>query len=326
MGEGKGGKRRFAVAEIELEFCSTSDPRYVQIRIDHYIKSLDNANVILNSDGTGTLVGQSVLLDAREREAKGAKVFGERGQQATFLVWYKGELAGVISGGGAVKCTRTRNEFFGVPMKLPKTGEPTWINGIVDNSVYCLINREKGLFGKVLSAWEKIIPFVWQDLYGIPVYGFETFIEPDEAVGRGRGVGYLDTGWKFVGVTAGKAVSHPKGTGMSQVVAGKSTRVYGDTIPKNVFCKWRKGFSTPIWCLYESSWKATTPEEKRIAREKTASRKRLMGARCFVVDKVRVSIGGVVRDAREEFKAWRTANPEPAAMSVARSTKAAMAT
>jgi|SRR5208282_947485 len=277
------------IPSLYLEFVSAGDPRFTEIRATHYIASFS--------------LEEQKCFTAKERTGLGLK-FGDRGQQVHFLIWYNGKIAGIISGGGAVKCTAARDKFFGITKEMrTKERMSRWMNGIVDNTIYCLINHEKGLFGRVLSMWEKAVAIVWQDIYGFPVYGYETFIEPDPTVGRGDGRGYLDTGWEYVGKTAGKAVGHPQGTGMNQV-DGKSTRKYGNTTPKNTFCKWRKGRDRVIEGEYASSWKGKTPEEKRIAKHKTQIRKSYLGRKLWTVGDV-VIVDGEMRQPLADFMIWQ---------------------
>jgi hypothetical protein len=291
---------------LYLEFVSSGDPRFAQVRATHYIASLKP-----DEDKNGRAIPNSgVVLTAKQRKQQGLK-FGDRGQQVHFLIWYNGEIAGIISGGGAVKCTAARDKFFGVDNKEMRRKDRIgrWMNGIVDNTVYCLTNHEKGLFGRVLSMWEKAITVVWQDIYGFPVYGFETFIEPDPTVGRGDGRGYIDTGWKFVGMTAGKAVGHPQGTGMNQILdeetgKKKSSRVYASTKPKGTFCKWRRGFTKVVEGEYASSWKGDTPEEKYIAKRKTGIRKLYLGKKLWTAGDV-VLVDGEMRQPWADFLIWQ---------------------
>jgi hypothetical protein len=120
---------------------------------------------------------------------------GTHGQQVHFLVWYKGELAGIISGGGAVYACAPRNSFFG----MTKDNTQKVINGLVDNTLFrltCHIDKiecvhdaedtkkrkcknpdhDHNIGSRILSLWEKAVAIVWKDLYGAEVYGFETFI------------------------------------------------------------------------------------------------------------------------------------------------------
>ena len=67
----------FKFPELVFEFCSRSDLQYTKFRDEHYV---DNR--------------------------------GARGQQAHFLIWYKGTLAGVISGGSAALAVAARDAFL----------------------------------------------------------------------------------------------------------------------------------------------------------------------------------------------------------------------
>ena len=272
---------------LHLEFCSSADPRFVKIRREHYIESYS--------------LEEQKCLSAKEREAKGLK-FGDRGQQIHFLIWYRGELAGIISGGSAVKSLTIRDDFFQYDSAKRKEANK-WINSLVDNTVYCLTNHEKGLFGRVLSLWEKACAVAWLDIYGVPVVGFETFIDPTKVTSGGSGLGYQSTGWTFLGISKGRAVAHPKHTGMNQV-NGKSTRQYGETTPKHVFGKWARGFTQLVRADYASSWKASTPAEKAIAKQKSETRKRLLGATFEESSREAIRVNGQTRNLRADFLIW----------------------
>lgn len=247
--------------ELYLEFCSAGDPRYCDIRKDHYVVKK-----------------------------------GSHGQQVHFLVWYKGELAGIISGGSAVYACAPRNVFFG----MTKESTQKVINGIVDNTVFRLVNHEKNLGSRVLSLWEKTVAAVWRDLYGAEVYGFETFIVREglmqENVHEGvhevvliedpegnirRGNLYRASNWEYCGETSGSAKGHD-GVGLTGGrVGGKGCFLRKKVPKKDVYCKWAKGHSAAIEFEYKSSWKAATkegtPEEKAIAKEKSLKRKTYLG-------------------------------------------------
>ena len=92
--------------DLYLEFCSSGDPRYEAIRKDHYVVHK-----------------------------------GCHGQQIHFLIWYKGALAGIISGGSPVFAVAARDSFF----KITKENRTKVINGIVDNVVFRLVNHERNL-------------------------------------------------------------------------------------------------------------------------------------------------------------------------------------
>jgi len=240
--------------ELCLEFCSAGDPRYTLIRKDHYVVKK-----------------------------------GNHGQQVHFLVWYQGEIAGIISGGGPVYACAPRNNFF----KMTKGNTQKVINGIVDNTVFRLVNHEKNLGSRVLSLWEKTVAIVWKNLYGAEVYGFETFIvregllrevnihevvlvaDPEGNIRRGNL--YRASNWTYCGETSGSSKGHD-GVGLTGGrVGGKGCFLRKKTPKKDVYCKWAQGHSEPIEFEYKSSWKAATkegtPEEKAIAKEKSLKRK-----------------------------------------------------
>ena len=247
--------------ELCLEFCSAGDPRYCDIRKDHYVVKK-----------------------------------GNHGQQVHFLVWYKGELAGIISGGGAVYACAPRNNFFG----MTKDNTQKVINGVVDNTVFRLVNHEKNLGSRVLSLWEKTVAVVWKDLYGAEVYGFETFIvreglmqevkedgvhevilvpDPEGVVRRGNL--YKASNWLYCGETSGSAKGHD-GVGLTGGrEGGKGCFLRKKTPKKDVYCKWAQLHKVAIEFEYKSSWKAATkegtPEEKAIAKEKSLKRKTYLG-------------------------------------------------
>lgn len=218
------------IPDILLEFCSREDPRYKAVRDEHYV------------------------------ENKGA-----HGQQVHFLVWYKRNLVGVISGGASAWAVKPRDTFFGIT----KANRKRCLNGIVDNTVFRLITNQKhlGLGAQIVAIWRKVVSYIWEYLYGVKVYGFETFVVETETR---KGTLYKGDGWTLVGTTAGSAKSHSG-------LASRSTRTVVD--PKLVFCKWRDDFSTALEFGYTSSWRGKTPEERRRA-------KTIAGRRATFMDKV----------------------------------------
>lgn len=215
--------------ELYLEFCSAGDPRYKEILKHHYIWA-------------------------------GETIKGIQGQQVHFLVWYKEKIVGVISGASAVYLTAPRDKFFGLSGRraakdAPATGNrEKCLNGIVDNVVFRLHDHEKNLASRVLSLWEKSVVWVWENLYGVKVFGFETFIlfngsmiqeeVPGEFDSRGRpilrvvriedhdiirpGGIYRAVGWSLAGETFGSAKGHD-GVGLT---GGKN---YHEKLPQQVY-------------------------------------------------------------------------------------------
>lgn len=266
--------------DLYLEFCSAGDPRYNVIRKDHYVVHK-----------------------------------GCHGQQIHFLIWYKKELAGIISGGSPVFATAPRDSFF----KITKVNRTKVINGIVDNVVFRLVNHEHNLGSRVLALWEKATVETWKSLYGVKVFGFEAFIVreglmmevitadrdelrneyfpegravrfvkviPDAEGNIRRGSMYKAANWVHVGETSGSTKGHD-GVGLTGGRKGGKGSFQRKTTPiKDVYCKWASGFSEPIESVYKSSWKAATkegtPEEKETARVKSAVRKSLMGQRFYM--------------------------------------------
>ena len=256
--------------DLCLEFCSATDPRYKDIRKYHYVP------------------------------AKGC-----HGQQVHFLIWYKGEVAGIISGGGSVYTTPSRDVFFGITNE----NRAKVLNGIVDNIVFRLINHEQYLGSRVLALWEKAVSLAWETLYEVKVFGFETFIvreglmretcsdgvytvfkvtDPEGNVRKG-GM-YKAANWKFAGETMGSAKGHDKRGLTGGLAGGKGAFIRKDTPIKDVYCKWVFGVSAPVESAYKSSWKAITPEEKALAKLKNSRRKVLMGAKFYMkAKKLRVN-------------------------------------
>jgi Domain of unknown function (DUF4338) len=229
--------------ELYLEFCSRSDPRYKEIRDRHYV------------------------------ENKGAHA-----QQIHFLIHHKGKVAGIISGGSAVWGTTLRDAFF----KINQENRDQMLNGIIDNTVFRLETTERNLATRVLSIWRKVSAQIWEDLYGVTVYGFETFvIEEDDR----KGALYKADNWTHLGDTAGNTKSH---SGLNTV----GTRV--SVVSKLIFGKWRDGFSEPVASTYQSSWRGVTPEEKARAKELARKREGYLGKMFHCVGKRVVEFSGEI--------------------------------
>ena len=258
--------------DLLLEFCSSGDPRYEKIRKDHYVVNK-----------------------------------GCHGQQVHFLIWYKNEIVGIISGGSAVYATAARDTFFGIN----KENRTKVLNGIVDNVVFRLSNHERNLGSRVLSLWEKTTARVWETIYETKVFGYETFVVreglmreeiteskdrlgrpvhrvitiPDEEGNVRRGSMYKAANWVYAGETSGSSKGHD-GVGLTGGKTGKGHYLRKTTPVKNVYCKWVFGYNTPVESIYKSSWKAATKdgtdEEKSIAKKKREVRKNLIGSRFFL--------------------------------------------
>lgn len=237
--------------DLVLECVKQTDPRYTNIRKDHYVPSK-----------------------------------GCCGQQAHFLIWYKGKIAGIISGASPTLGVGCRDKFFKL-WKENKSQAKGTLNGIVNNVVCRLTDRTQYLGSRVLSLWERSVCYCWKFLYNVDVYGLETFIvpkgvmqetdgevilvpDPDSHVRNGSM--YKGAGWKFVGETFGSAKNH-NGTGGIKGKCGRKP-----TSIKHTYCKWINGFSEPIEIDYKSSWRGETPDEKGRAKANEKRRNALQGS------------------------------------------------
>jgi Domain of unknown function (DUF4338) len=183
-----------SLQEIQLEPCSRTDPRYEAIRNEHYI---DNHGCI--------------------------------GQQVHFLIHYKGELVGIISGASAAYATKSRDQFFGIN----KGNRHGFLQGVVDNTVFRLENHEPDLATRVLRLWREIVPHIWYEKYGTVVYGFETFVVENDTR---KGALYKADNWTFAGTTSGA-------TKIRNGIENPADN-WKKVVPKLVYCRWRDGFST----------------------------------------------------------------------------------
>lgn len=258
---------------LYLEFCSAKDPRYVDIRKDHYVVYK-----------------------------------GCHGQQLHFLIWYHGKIVGIISGASAVFASPCRDSFF----KITPQNRSEVLNGIVDNVVFRLVCHARNLGSRVLSIWEPIAANLWEHIYGVPVFGFETFIVRQglmreevtaEKDARGRAVHrvvtvvdpegntrqgniYKSANWMYLGETIGSTKGHD-GVGLTGGLnGGKGGYLRKITPVKDVYGRWRPGHTAPILSTYQSSWRSGsadgTSAEKQRARQKTQKRQELLGKKIFM--------------------------------------------
>jgi Domain of unknown function (DUF4338) len=149
---------------LDFEICSRTDPRYTEIRDEHYVEN-----------------------------------HGCIGQQVHFLIRHDAKIVGIISGASAVYATAARDEFFGID----KTNRNQFLPGIVDNVAFRLVDVDPKLClaSQVMRLWRSIIPCYWYQRYGTVVYGFETFVVETETR---KGALYLADNWTQAGFTTGK--------------------------------------------------------------------------------------------------------------------------
>lgn len=214
--------------DIQLEFCKRTDPRYQTIRNRHYVPNN-----------------------------------GCHGQQIHFLIWYKGNIVGIVSGASSVYAVKSRDEFFNIPPDK-EIKQKKYLPAIINNVVFRLECHEKNLATRVLSKFRRVAVDLWFQLYNVPVIGFETFVVEED---WRKGALYKADNWTFCGETVGSTKSH-KG------LTNKSERV--KTNSKLVYCRWVKKPVVPT-TEYISSWRATTDEEKQRAKYIAKLKKELVG-------------------------------------------------
>lgn len=260
--------------EIALQLVKRSDPDYQSIRDGHYVEN----------NGAG-------------------------GRQAHFIIWYKGEEAGIISAGMSVWGTAPRDKFFGIAGKTKEEKKRVHDN-VVNNTVYHLTNHEYGLGSRVINVWCDVVPAVWDALYNTEVIGYETFVIP---TGTRSGTLYRHAGWKKCGWTYGSArVTKHMGT--------KDTRK--EVERKLVYCRhyWRDPslrwvdflgskladkdgivhgvdvFVADAWL--HPSWHEKSVRDKSVMKLRKARQKALFGMCFFIQDGyVRFAELSEIRDA-----------------------------
>ncbi len=192
---------------VDLLLCQRTNPLYAQFRDRHYISNN-----------------------------------GCHGQQLHYLVLINGKLHGVVSGASAVFGVKSRDDYFCLGRdyaeyrsfvaaskreesfsrtKSDSGLKKVQLNSIINNVVYRIENAPKGAASQVLAAWRRRIASDWEELYGVRVAGFETFVvegsmndREEVCTNRNRtGALYLADNWKKVGTTAGNTKTHSKKAG-----------------------------------------------------------------------------------------------------------------
>lgn len=217
--------------DVILEFCKRTNPQYQDIRNRHYIPNK-----------------------------------GTHGQQIHFLIHFEGEIVGIISGASSVYAVKARDNFFEIPSDK-QVKQSLYLPAIVNNTVFRLEKHYKNLGTKVLSKFRKVIAYLWEEIYNIPVIGFETFvIETDYR----KGSVYRADNWSYVGQTFGNTKTH-KGLNTP------SKRNQAER--KMIYCKWVKNKPIKPTVPYKSSWKAETKEERGRAKQINKFKKECLGSK-----------------------------------------------
>lgn len=230
---------------IELEFVPMSNPQYVEIRDGHYVAQ---------------------AMRAREDRKDRAYKVASHGQQLHFLVRYGGDLVGAISGGAAVFSVPARNQFFRFP-KLQaryhrdcpeRPCQHDHIQAIVDNTLFRLVTDDsvKNLGSATLRVWREASAILWREIYGVPVIGFETFVDGDAPEGVPRdGRMYKADNWIDLGRTDGRSKQHTKARGLAE------TREHVNTTKKLIYARWITPEPEKKTGRYYDEWLAkVTPE------------------------------------------------------------------
>ncbi len=259
---------------IHLQFCSSSD--LIPFERRHYVQLMDEDDKC-----------------ATENSVAAGEPRGHHGQQVHYLIWAKVDDAwkniGAISGGSGIFSSNIRDKFFGLDkFPKPKRGETSpYLSGIIDNTLYRLELHQKNLASKVLSLWRKQVVKDWEFMYGVKPYGFETFVDENRSGKSGftlsKGGLYVADNWTCVGSTQGSAKDHV-GKGLTGGLRNNPFRRRKVPI-KIAYCKWVPPFTEPQACVYKSSWRGQTPEEKALAKERSGKRRQKMQEAITLLEK-----------------------------------------
>jgi hypothetical protein len=116
---------------------------------------------------------------------------------------------------------------------------------------------------RILSKFRKVSALLWKKLYGVDVIGFETFVIEND---RRKGALYKADNWVYLGETKGNTKSH---NGLTNKAQRRPTEI------KLIFAiKTKNKIPTSD---YVSSWRASTEEEKKRAKDIVKFRKELVG-------------------------------------------------
>ncbi len=141
-------------ADLELELVKKSSPVYANLFLTHYPKSK-----------------------------------GVLGRQCHYLVWYKGEVAGIVGANSPPIHYKKFTEYF------PGFTEDNWMN----NNVYNLVKHDiKNLGTKTLKLFRQTVKKDYETKYNLPLVGLVTFVEPPR-----DGAIYKADNWDYLGMTQG---------------------------------------------------------------------------------------------------------------------------
>lgn len=226
--------------EIALECVKRTDERYQEIRNRHYVENN-----------------------------------GTHGQQLHFIIHYNGKVVGIISGASSVYGVGARDTFFGIP-KDKEIKQSYYLPAIINNTVFRLEFHEKNLATRVLALWRKVCAQLWEDIYGVKVIGFETFVVENDTR---KGALYKADNWTYLGETKGNTKVHNKGG-----LTAQHTRA--ETDKKLIYAKWTTKRPVKPTSKYESSWRQATDAEKAKAKTIVEYKRKLDGLLISDIDDV----------------------------------------
>ena len=186
---------------VSLELVQTSHPLYKQFRQRHYIPSK-----------------------------------GSVGQQLQYMVFYAGEVVGVIGGASAVFTNQARDDFW--QFSEDKDTKTRQLNSVINNNVFRLEYPAPNLATMVLSMWRKQIQQDWEHLYGVEVAGFETFVV-EQRLWNGKtrnGACYRADNWELQGITKGYGDTNVRGREVENKNLQARKLVYCKRIPGKELC------------------------------------------------------------------------------------------
>jgi len=206
---------------VRLELVQRTDPLYVQYRKNHYIPDR-----------------------------------GVVGQQLQYLILYETKVIGVIGGSSCVYTNEFRDEFFDLASE--KGLRTRQLNSIINNNIFKLDYPAPNMASIVLGMWRKRVVVDWEEIYGVPVAGFETFVV-EERLWNGKtrnGACYRADNWELVGITKGYGDTN---------VRGRETKNKNLKSRKLVYCKRIKGID--LCTEYQTAW-GNTERQKELNRKR----------------------------------------------------------
>ena len=187
--------------KVRLELVKTSHPQYVEYRKKHYIP---NRGVV--------------------------------GQQLQYLIFYDEKVVGVIGGASAVYKTEKRDIYFG--LSTDKDLKTRQLNSIINNNIFKLDYPAKNLATIVISKWRRQIAKDWEELYGVEVAAFETFVV-EERLWNGKtrnGACYRADNWQLVGITRGYGKTNTRGRTHNNKLLKSQKLIYCLRLKGKKFC------------------------------------------------------------------------------------------